>query len=138
MACATRHGRLRCWSNTRGVRIASLCVECTACAKRCGPARDNRWPPPRAGESTTTRKPRDRRPEMVGGGEALQPALYGLAAERALEEHVSMGRLWYATVARNYEIIDVGLNEWARRRAMTVLDRIDGAITGGFLPAAPR
>jgi RecB family exonuclease len=85
-----------------------------------------------------TGKPRDPRPEMVGGGEALQPVLYALAAEAMLGEAVSLGRLWYATIARNYESIEVPLNEWARRRAMAVLARIDGAILDGFLPAAPR
>ena len=34
--------------------------------------------------------------------------------------------------------MDVPLNEWARRRALAVLQRIDGAIASGFLPAAPR
>lgn len=85
-----------------------------------------------------TGKPRDPRPEMVGGGEALQPALYALGAEAALGEEVRMGRLWYATIARNYEVIDVAMNEWTRRRALAVLERIDGAIAAGFLPAAPR
>ena len=33
-----------------------------------------------------TGKPREPRPEMVGGGEALQPALYALAAEAELGE----------------------------------------------------
>lgn len=84
-----------------------------------------------------TGKPREPRPEMVGGGEVLQPALYGLAAAQELGERVGMGRLWYATNARNYETVDVPLNEWARRRALTVLERIDTAIVGGFLPAAP-
>ena len=79
-----------------------------------------------------TGKPREPRPEMVGGGETLQPALYALAAG------ASMGRLWYATIARNYEIIDVPINEWSRRRALGALARIDGDIVAGFLPAAPR
>ena len=45
---------------------------------------------------------------------------------------------WYATIARNYEIIDVPINEWSRRRALGALARIDGDIVAGFLPAAPR
>jgi CRISPR/Cas system-associated exonuclease Cas4 (RecB family) len=85
-----------------------------------------------------TGKPREPRPEMVGNGEALQPALYGLAAEVALGEEVSLGRLWYATIARNYEPVDVPLNQWTRRRALAVLERIDGAIADGYLPSAPR
>ena len=79
-----------------------------------------------------TGKPREPKTEVVGGGESLQPLLYGMA------EGASMGRLWYATIARNYEVIDVPLNEWSRRRALNVLGRIDGAIADGFLPAAPR
>lgn len=79
-----------------------------------------------------TGKPRDPKPEMVGNGESLQPLLYAMAAG------ASMGRLWYATIARNYETIDVPLNEWTRRLALKVLSRIDGAIADGFLPAAPR
>ncbi len=85
-----------------------------------------------------TGKPRDPRPELLGGGEALQPALYALAAEADLGEAVSLGRLWYATIARNYEVIDVPLNEFSRRRALRALAIIDGAIVDGFLPAAPR
>ena len=85
-----------------------------------------------------TGKPRDPRPEIVGGGEALQPTLYALAAEAELGEAVSFGRLWYATIARNYEVIDVPLNEYTRRRALGALAAIDGAIADGFLPAAPR
>ena len=49
-----------------------------------------------------------------------------------------MGRLWYATIARNYEKIDVAVNEWTRRLGLKVLAHIDGAIADGFLPAAPR
>jgi ATP-dependent helicase/nuclease subunit B len=85
-----------------------------------------------------TGKPRDPRPETMGCGEVLQPALYALAAEAMLNESVSFGRLWYATIARNYDSIEVPLNEWTRRRAVAVLARIDGAILDGFLPAAPR
>jgi CRISPR/Cas system-associated exonuclease Cas4 (RecB family) len=86
-----------------------------------------------------TGKPPEKRDSfMVGRGEGLQPVLYGLAAEKILDERVAFGRLWYATIARNYETLDVPLDEWARRRALAVLQRIDGAIAGGFLPAAPR
>lgn len=85
-----------------------------------------------------TGRPPDPRPEMVGGGEALQPALYALAAEQMLAEPVQSGRLYYSTVAQNYASIDVPLNEWTRRRAAQVLAIIDGAIRDGFLPAAPR
>jgi CRISPR/Cas system-associated exonuclease Cas4 (RecB family) len=80
----------------------------------------------------------DPRPEIVGQGEVLQPALYALAAEQLLGEPVSFGRLYYSTIAQNYAAIDVPLNEWTRRRAENVLHIIDGALRDGFLPAAPR
>jgi CRISPR/Cas system-associated exonuclease Cas4 (RecB family) len=85
-----------------------------------------------------TGRPADPRPEMVGGGEVLQPALYALAAEQILSEPVHLGRLYYSTLAQNYTSIDVPLNEWTRRRAAQVLTTIDSAIRDGFLPAAPR
>ena len=64
----------------------------------------------------------DPRPEMVGGGEVLQPALYALAAEEMLGEPVAVGRLYYSTIAQNYTAIDVPLHDWTRRRAQHVLD----------------
>ncbi len=78
------------------------------------------------------------RPEIVGQGEVLQPALYAMAAEKILGEAVAFGRLYYSTIAQNYITIDVQLHDWARNRAMQVLRTIDGAIETGFLPAAPR
>jgi ATP-dependent helicase/nuclease subunit B len=78
------------------------------------------------------------KPEMVGAGEILQPALYALAAEKMLDGAVSFGRLYYSTLAQNYTPVDVPLNGWTRRRAEEVLHTIDGAIRDGFLPAAPR
>ena len=78
------------------------------------------------------------RPELVGGGEVLQPALYALAAEQILGEPVAFGRLYYSTIAQNYTAIDVPMNGWTRQRAMQALRVIDGALRDGFLPAAPR
>jgi ATP-dependent helicase/nuclease subunit B len=78
------------------------------------------------------------RPEYLGGGEVLQPILYGLAAEKILGEPISLGRLSYATIAQNYSVIDVPLNEWLRKRGEQVLLGIDKAVRDGFLPAAPR
>jgi CRISPR/Cas system-associated exonuclease Cas4 (RecB family) len=80
----------------------------------------------------------DPRPEIVGGGEALQPMLYALAAEQTLGTPVSLGRLYYSTVAQNYQSVDVPINDWTRKRAEHVLRIIDGALRDGFLPAAPR
>jgi ATP-dependent helicase/nuclease subunit B len=78
------------------------------------------------------------KPEMVGGGEVLQPALYALAAEKMLSATVTFGRLYYATLAQNYTPVEVSLNDWTRRRTEQVLHTIDDAIRDGFLPAAPR
>ena len=80
----------------------------------------------------------DPRPEMIGAGEVLQPALYALAAEKLLGEAVAFGRLYYSTIAQNYTAIDVPLNGWARQRALGALRVIDDALRDGFLPAAPR
>lgn len=85
----------------------------------------------------TGKKP-DPPPEMIGGGEALQPALYSLAAEKFLGEPVSCGRLSYATIAQNYAVIDVPMNEWVRQRARKALETIEAALRDGFLPAAPK
>jgi CRISPR/Cas system-associated exonuclease Cas4 (RecB family) len=78
------------------------------------------------------------RPEVVGAGEVLQPMLYGLAAEQMLGGTVGMGRLHYATIAQNYQAVDVPLNGFTRKRAEDVLRLVDGAVRDGFLPAAPR
>jgi len=78
------------------------------------------------------------KPETLGGGEVLQPALYALAAERLLGEPVAFGRLSYATIAQNYAAIDVPLNPWMRQRTAQALRVIGSAIETGFLPAAPR
>jgi RecB family exonuclease len=78
------------------------------------------------------------KPETVGAGEVLQPLLYALAAEAMLNQPALCGRLSYATIAQNYAVIDVPVNDWTRRRAQQVLETIDHAILDGFLPAAPR
>ncbi len=80
----------------------------------------------------------DPQPEMLGEGEVLQPALYALAAEKILGEPVAFGRLYYSTIAQNYQTIDVPLNDWTRRRTEQALRVIDDALHNGFLPAAPR
>lgn len=77
------------------------------------------------------------RPECIGGGEALQPALYALAAEAGLHRSVVGGRLHYATLRQNYQAIDVPLQS-ARIRARDVLSAVDKAFEDGFFPAAPR
>jgi CRISPR/Cas system-associated exonuclease Cas4 (RecB family) len=78
------------------------------------------------------------RPELVGGGEVLQPMLYAMAAEEMLGERVTIGRLHYATIAQNFQSVDVPVGDGTRRRAEQVLHHIDAAIRDGNLPAAPR
>jgi ATP-dependent helicase/nuclease subunit B len=78
------------------------------------------------------------RPELVGGGEVLQPTLYALAAEQLLGEPVASGRLYYATIAQNYTSVDVLLKPRVRQRATQALRVIEDAMRNGFLPAAPR
>ncbi|HTU48500.1 MAG TPA: PD-(D/E)XK nuclease family protein [Bryobacteraceae bacterium] len=80
----------------------------------------------------------DPKPHAFGGGEVLQPALYGMAAEELLRERVVSGRLFFSTLKQNYDAIDVALDENTRRRAGQVLQTIDKAVRDGFLPAAPR
>jgi ATP-dependent helicase/nuclease subunit B len=80
----------------------------------------------------------DPRPELLGRGEVLQPALYALAAEALLGTQVSSARLAYATISQNFTTIDITLHDWTRRRAQSALELVDSAIAEGFLPAAPR
>jgi CRISPR/Cas system-associated exonuclease Cas4 (RecB family) len=64
--------------------------------------------------------------------------LYGLAIEAALGQPVAEGRLFYCTSRGGFAEHVVVLDERSRTIGMAVLDTIDRAIAGGFLPAAPR
>jgi RecB family exonuclease len=77
-------------------------------------------------------------PSCVGGGEALQPVFYALAAEALLGSPVAGGRLFYATLRQNFQQFFVPLDAAARASAGTVLSSIETALKDGFLPAAPR
>jgi ATP-dependent helicase/nuclease subunit B len=79
-----------------------------------------------------------RRNLMVGGGEMLQPVLYGLAVEHLLDAPVVQSRLYYCTRAGGFAERVVRLSPEARARGPEVLGLIDRAIEVGFLPAAPR
>jgi ATP-dependent helicase/nuclease subunit B len=85
---------------------------------------------------------------VVGGGKILQPVLYGLAAEKLLGQQVAAGRLYYCTSAGGYEERVVELSarlqsagphsgKTAREVAREVVGIIGGALSDGFLPAAP-
>jgi RecB family exonuclease len=79
-----------------------------------------------------------RRGLVVGGGEMLQPVLYGLAVEQLLARRVIESRLFYCTRAGGFSERMVPLSPDARNRGSEVLSVIDRAVAGGFLPPAPR
>jgi len=77
-------------------------------------------------------------PHMVGGGRYLQPLLYGIAAEKLLGAAVECGRLFFATQQGGYQTVEIPVDERRRAFLTKLLSDIDGAIEGGFLPAAPQ
>jgi len=74
---------------------------------------------------------------IIGGGKTLQPALYALAAERILGETAASGRLYYCTAAGGYEGRTVPLDTAARQAIVDLAGVIGGALSAGFMPAAP-
>jgi ATP-dependent helicase/nuclease subunit B len=74
---------------------------------------------------------------IIGGGRVLQPVLYALAAERLLGEPVESGRLYYCSSRGGYEERVVPLDDAARAAAREFAAAVAGAVTDGFLPAAP-
>jgi CRISPR/Cas system-associated exonuclease Cas4 (RecB family) len=85
-----------------------------------------------------TGKAPEQAPAYVGGGRALQPILYALAAEKLLGQKVDAGRLFYATQRGGYAHMLIPAGDAARRFLARLLQNVDGAITGGFLPPAPQ
>jgi CRISPR/Cas system-associated exonuclease Cas4 (RecB family) len=78
-------------------------------------------------------------PQVTGGGEVLQPALYALAAEQIYPDRlITGGRLFYATLRGGYHTVDVLLNDHTRAEAGRVLSAIENAMQSGRFPAAPR
>jgi ATP-dependent helicase/nuclease subunit B len=75
---------------------------------------------------------------IVGGGEVLQPVLYGMAVEAALGKPVSQARLYFCTPEGEFTERAVPMQEESRRRGLDVLATIDRAIERSFLPPAPR
>ena len=79
------------------------------------------------------------RPGMVvGGGETLQPVLYGLAVEEVSGRPVDEARLFFCTATGRYEQRVVSLGEDERRRGVEVLEIVDRAVETGALLPAPR
>jgi hypothetical protein len=85
-----------------------------------------------------TGRPRDAQRLAVGGGEALQPLLYALVAERLLDLPAVGGRLYYCTQRGGYKVLAANLDPFARLDLEETLSAIDTAVAGGFLPAAPK
>ncbi len=81
---------------------------------------------------------------VTGQGEVLQPMLYALAAEALRgvvfteQQEVVASRLFYATKRGAFAEQTVGIDDDSKRRGRAVLEAIDGALVGGFLPAFPR
>ncbi len=81
---------------------------------------------------------RSQRSLIIGGGEVLQPVLYGLAVEQALQTPVGSARLFYCTERAGFAEHELPLDARARAAGREALAIIDRAIAAGFLPAAPR
>ena len=79
-----------------------------------------------------------RRGLIVGGGQMLQPVLYGLAIEQVLARRVVESRLFYCTRAGGFSERVVPMSQDARSRGAEVLSVIDRATASGFFPPAPR
>jgi len=75
---------------------------------------------------------------VVGQGEVLQPVLYGLAVEGALNRPVHTSRLFFCTLNGGYASRSVVLGQSERRQGLEVLEVVDRAIESGELLPAPR
>jgi ATP-dependent helicase/nuclease subunit B len=74
---------------------------------------------------------------LIGGGAVLQPVLYSMAVEAALDRVVHHGRLFYCTSAGSFSTHPILLDERSRAAGLEVLEIVDRAIETGFLAAAP-
>ncbi len=74
---------------------------------------------------------------VVGGGTTLQPVLYSLVVEQALQKKVVSGRLYYSTTAGGFADKAIDVNDYTRGQGIAVLTIIDRAVEQGFLVAAP-
>jgi RecB family exonuclease len=85
-----------------------------------------------------TGKDRTKKGLVVGQGEYLQPAVYGLAVEAGLKRTVAEGRFFYCTTDGGFTERCIPLDSITRQRAEFVLRTIDDGIAAPFLAAAPR
>jgi len=74
---------------------------------------------------------------IVGGGGMLQPVLYSVAVEQALDKKVVEGRLYYATTVGGFVDKPIVINDYTRGQGLQVLEIIDRAVETGFLAPAP-
>jgi len=91
----------------------------------------------RVTDHKTGRKPDRIERTIVGGGATLQPVLYAMVVEKALETPVSHGRLFYCTASGSFYEHPIPLNDLTRSAGVDVLRIIDRAVAEGFLAAAP-
>ena len=91
----------------------------------------------RVTDHKTGRKPDRIEKTIVGGGSVLQPVLYAMVVEKALNTPVSHGRLFYCTSSGSFYEHPIPLSDLTRTAGVDVLRIIDRAIEDGFLAAAP-
>jgi CRISPR/Cas system-associated exonuclease Cas4 (RecB family) len=91
----------------------------------------------RVTDHKTGRKPDRIEKVIVGGGAVLQPVLYAMAVEAALDQPVYYGRLFYCTSAGSFHPHPIPLDDRTRTAGLEVLQVVDRAIERGFLAAAP-
>jgi ATP-dependent helicase/nuclease subunit B len=85
----------------------------------------------------TGRKPDRIDKVIISGGAVLQPVLYAMTIEAALDQPVYCGRLYYCTSAGSFHSHEIPLNEYTREAGLEVLQVVDRAIERGFLAPAP-
>jgi hypothetical protein len=85
----------------------------------------------------TGRKPDRIDKWIINGGAVLQPVLYAMTIEAALDRPVYCGRLYYCTSAGSFHAHEIPLNEYTRAAGLEVLQVVDRAIERGFLAPAP-
>ena len=91
----------------------------------------------RVTDHKTGRKPERIEKSVIGGGAILQPVLYAVAVQAALDRPVHHGRLFYCTSAGSFAEHSIPLTESTRAAGLEVLHVIDRAIERGFLAASP-
>jgi ATP-dependent helicase/nuclease subunit B len=85
----------------------------------------------------TGRKPDRIDKVIIGGGTVLQPVLYAMTIEAALDQPVYCGRLYYCTSSGSFHAHEIPLNAYTREAGLEVLQVVDRAIERGFLAPAP-